>query len=153
MVSRRWDPGIGVEKWIGADYHQGKGMFGSLRKFREILNRISISVIIKTKSKVSKGIISDYCDIWVSLFCKEIEIINHRFDLTETWREWNYCGFGNEEKETVAGEMAKKQGTHKRMFKQVFLSERLSKQVSAISEAGTGQKCRDYGLEKMVLDL
>ncbi|KAJ4902686.1 Uncharacterized protein Rs2_16637 [Raphanus sativus] len=121
MVSRRWDPGIGVEKWIGADYHQGKGMFGSLRKFREILNRISISVIIKTKSK--------------------------------TWREWNYCGFGNEEKETVAGEMAKKQGTHKRMFKQVFLSERLSKQVSAISEAGTGQKCRDYGLEKMVLDL
>ncbi|KAG2250708.1 hypothetical protein Bca52824_080844 [Brassica carinata] len=77
MFSRRWDPGIGEEVWIGIGNHQdkihgdtekrflpdlgrfevmrGKGELGTLRKIRIIAKLISISVIIKTKFPDNKG--------------------------------------------------------------------------------------------------
>ncbi|WZY70621.1 hypothetical protein YC2023_002861 [Brassica napus] len=78
MFSRRWDPGIGEEVWIGIGNHQdkihgdtekrflsdlrrfevirGKWELGTLRKIRIIAKLISIPVIIKTKLQDNKGV-------------------------------------------------------------------------------------------------
>uniref|UniRef100_M4EGE0 Uncharacterized protein n=1 Tax=Brassica campestris TaxID=3711 RepID=M4EGE0_BRACM len=110
MFSRRWDPGIGEEVWIGIGNHQdkihgdtekrflsdlrrfevirGKWELGTLRKIRIIAKLISISVIIKTKLQDNKGITSDYSTT-TTFFCLErIGRING------VWRIGIYCGIG-----------------------------------------------------------